>query len=292
MLDTAASSLDKKTPIDVLVTLLVWDAHLAVARLLDSLAGCMAQSAQWRLFILDQGSAAPAAGLLKDFSQRQKGRVALARVEQNIGYPAGHNLLHRLACQHFAPRHLVTINSDLVFHDPRWLDGLVDFMDAHPLFGIAGPTGVIYQREPFERLGWCRVATTEELQSGQFDGISGSVCIMRQSMLDEIGLFDESFTPGYYEDTDLTFRARACGWQVAACPVDHAHQQLGPENSTSFIKREQLAAKYGNFQKRNRNLFVERWLVPEILSIDGLHARSLFPRVYYPTTAGNLDYAI
>lgn len=249
-----------RTSIDALITLLVWDAHAAVSRLLESLDRGISDRKSWRLFILDQGSEHPTADLLSRFAAKCGDRVTLVRLERNIGYPAGHNLLHRTAIEKFDPRYLVTLNSDLVFHDNRWLDTLVDFMDAMPKVGIAGPSGVIYQREPANRLGWCRVADADELRVGRFDSVSGSLCILRQTMIDTIGLFDEAFTPGYYEDTDIAFRAKANGWQLAICPISHGHHDLGPENSTSHIKREQLAAEFGNFQKRNRDLFVERWL--------------------------------
>lgn len=278
--------------VDALVTLLVWDAHEAVARLLDSLARGIARKASWRLYILDQGSGTPTCELLRRFADKFDGHVLLDRVSRNIGYPAGHNRLHRLAMKAVEPRYLVTLNSDLVLHEPQWLDGLIDFMDAHPFVGIAGPTGVVYQREPQDRIGWCRVATADETAREQYDSISGSLCILRQSMIDEIGLFDESFTPGYYEDTDLAFRARACGWRLAAQPVSHGHHDLGPEKSTSFIKRDELAALYGNFQKRNRNLFVSRWVVPGNLHLDAERCRALFSKVYFPVPNMAFDFAI
>lgn len=282
----------RRQHIDALVTLLVWDAHAAVLRMLDSIERQADNRARWRLFILDQGSAPPTADLLDQFVRRRPELVHLERISENIGYPAGHNLLHRIASRSQDPRYVVTLNSDLVLNDPNWLDILVEFMDANPMVGIAGPTGVIYQRTPPERLGWCRVALSQEMRSGKFDSISGSICILREQMLRDIGYFDESFTPGYFEDTDLAFRAKACGWQLAAIDVPHAHQDLGPEQSTSHIKREQLAAKYGNFQKRNRNLFVERWLTPGPPPLNSSACRSHFPGVYFPEYPSATEHVI
>lgn len=101
-------------------------------------------------------------------------------------------------------------------------------------------------------------------------------------MIDAIGLFDEAFTPGYYEDTDLSFRARACDWDLSYCPLAYTHQGLGPERSTSHIKRDQLAERYGNFQKRNRNLFVTRWLAGSAPRLSEADIRLSLPSVYFP----------
>jgi hypothetical protein len=54
---------------------------------------------------------------------------------------------------------------------------------------------------------------------------SGSAAMFRRAMLDEIGLFDESFFL-YCEDTDLGLRARWAGWDCAYVPgaiVEHRY---------------------------------------------------------------------
>ncbi len=268
--------------LDALLTVLVWDAYDATVQMLDSIERGVAVRAAWTLMILDQGSDTRTARALGVFAQRHGDNVRLDRVRENLGYPAGHNRLLRQALVSMSHRYLVTLNNDIVFRDPAWLDRLVDFMDANPRVGIAGPAGVVYQREPPERIGWCRTATKDEMAHGKFDAVSGSHCIIRQAMIDQIGLFDESFTPGYYEDTDLSFRARACGWRLAHCPVDHTHQALGPEKSTSYLKRQELAARFGNFQKRNRDLFVARWLSEPVAALAAGDIPRCFPKVFLP----------
>ncbi|MBN2561963.1 MAG: glycosyltransferase [Phycisphaerae bacterium] len=275
-----------RVAVDAVITLLVWDAHEATSRLCECVKEGVSRRASWHLLILDQGSAEPTATMLSDFAARMGPAVTLDRIGGNIGYPAGHNRLHRIAAERFDSRYLVTINSDVVFDDPSWLDTLVDFMDVNADVGIAGPTGVTYERVPPHRLGWCRLATAEEMKERRFDAISGSVCVIRQRMIEQIGLFDEAFTPGYYEDTDLTFRAKATGWRIALCDVPHRHHDLGSEKSTTGIKQAELAAQYGNFQKRNRDLFVERWLTASPRRLAGPNMRRLFPTVYVPNLEG------
>lgn len=273
------------TTLDAAITLLVWDAADALARLLQSLERGIARRATWRMYILDQGSDARTRAMLEAFANGRPRDIEIDRVATNIGYPAGHNRLHRLAARRARSRYLVTINSDLEFTQSDWLDQLVTFCDARPDAGIAGPGAVRYQREPIDRLGWCRVATSDEAARGQYDAISGAVCIIRQSMIDDIGLFDEAFTPGYYEDTDLSFRARACGWRLAICPLGHIHRPLGDAASTSQQKHDELTAQYGNFQKRNRNLFVERWLGSDPPRLVPSQLRAMFPHVHFPEAA-------
>lgn len=271
--------------VDALITMLVWDAYEATMQCLDSIERGVAARAVWALMILDQGSETRTNRALEVFSRRHAREVRLDCARENMGYAAGHNRLLHHGLSWLAPRYLVTINNDLVFREPAWLDRLVDFMDAHPRVGIAGPAGVVYQREPPDRIGWCRVATSDEMADGKFDAVSGSLCIIRQAMIEQIGLFDESFTPGYYEDTDLSFRAKACGWRLAHCPLDYTHQALGPEKSTSYMKRQELAARFGNFQKRNRDLFVSRWLSKPVTPLAAADVSRQFPKVYLPAAS-------
>ncbi len=49
-------------------------------------------------------------------------------------------------------------------------------------------------------------------------GVSGALPIFRKSVIDKIGLFDDSFG-SYKEDVDLAFRLRSAGWK-AFCVLD------------------------------------------------------------------------
>ncbi|HGG05897.1 MAG TPA: glycosyltransferase family 2 protein, partial [Aliiroseovarius sp.] len=55
------------------------------------------------------------------------------------------------------------------------------------------------------------------------DWLAGASLLMRRAVLDEIGLFDETFFL-YFEETDLCLRAKRAGWQtlyVRASEVNH-----------------------------------------------------------------------
>ncbi len=70
----------------------------------------------------------------------------------------------------------------------------------------------------------------------------GAAALFRRSMLEEVGLFDEDFFM-YYEDTDLSWRARLRGWKVMYVPgavVRHLHCGTSVAWSPSFIYHSSL----------------------------------------------------
>jgi GT2 family glycosyltransferase len=68
-------------------------------------------------------------------------------------------------------------------------------------------------------------APTEPVQC---DWMLGGFLLLRRSMLDELGGFDEGFRL-YGEDIDLQYRAMQAGWErwyVPAAVVRHGHQAV------------------------------------------------------------------
>jgi GT2 family glycosyltransferase len=145
---------------------------------------------------------------------------------------------------------LLAVNPD-TRPQPGAVAVLRDFMAARPRCGVAGPrllfpdgrlqpsrrrfptvTGTIVRRTPLRRLVRQRrhyhldePAPSEPVQS---DWMLGGFLLLRRSMLDELGGFDEGYRL-YGEDIDLQYRAMRAGWErwyVPAAVVTHEHQAV------------------------------------------------------------------
>lgn len=93
---------------------------------------------------------------------------------------------------------------------------------------------------------------------GQYDQVeevllpSGSAALYRRKMLEQIGLFDDSFFL-YCEDTDLGLRARWAGWKclyVPAAMVDHHYSHSAGRVSSLkayYVERNRLFTVFKNF---------------------------------------------
>lgn len=83
--------------------------------------------------------------------------------------------------------------------------------------------------------GWLCDAKNHHPPADVF-GFSGAAAILRTSVLDEVGLFDERLFM-YYEDSDYSWRLRLAGYRVQHCPdavVSHVHAASSHEGSDFF----------------------------------------------------------
>jgi N-acetylglucosaminyl-diphospho-decaprenol L-rhamnosyltransferase len=161
-------------------------------------------------------------------------RVRVIQSGRNGGYGAGNNVgISAGLPGSEAPEYVYILNSD-AFPAPEAIRVLRDHLDAHPRVGFAGshihgedgeahttafrfPSALgelegAAQTGPITRLlRRCVVAPPLPTTTGPVDWLAGASVMMRRSVLDKIGLFDETFFL-YYEETDLCRRAARAGW--------------------------------------------------------------------------------
>jgi N-acetylglucosaminyl-diphospho-decaprenol L-rhamnosyltransferase len=133
--------------------------------------------------------------------------------------------------------YVLNVNPDAI-PEPSAVAALVDFAEAHPRAGIAGPQmrwpdgtwqpsrrrfptvgGTIVRRTPLRRLRPPYETQRDHYQLDerptepvQADWMLGAFLLQRRTMLDEIGGWDAGFRH-YLEDIDLCYRAMRAGWE-------------------------------------------------------------------------------
>ncbi len=141
--------------------------------------------------------------------------------------------------------------------DPGWLAGLQAALDRHPGAGMAASKILLFDlRDHFHSAGdgygrdgipinrgvW-------QQDDGQFDkeelifGGCGGAVVYRRSMLDEVGLLDESLG-SYCEDVDLNWRAQLAGWKCVYAPKAVVYHKVsatgGGSIASYFVGRNTL----------------------------------------------------
>ena len=160
----------------------------------------------------------------------------VVRTGRNLGYTGGNNAGLRRALVD-GTQYVLVVNNDVEVVNRRFVAEMVEFMDAHPRVGIAGPK--VYFRErgrvqntlcelplfwrqlvawPLKKLGmWPRQRSGDAPVEPEV--LNGVCILLRRAFLEEVGLMDEAIFM-YRDDTDLALRARRAGWKLAYVPVE------------------------------------------------------------------------
>lgn len=190
-------------------------------------------------------------------------RMRVIANKKNVGFGAAVNQAFRES----SARYLAVLNDDATA-DPRWLETLVHAMESYPDVGMCASQVRYGDRDDLDSAGMLLCLDGSSKQRGHLEPAvsfshteevllpSGSAALYRRSMLEEIGLFDESFFL-YCEDTDLGLRGRWAGWKcmyVADAIVHHRYSHSSGKASALkayYVERNRLFVIFKNFPVRD-----------------------------------------
>jgi GT2 family glycosyltransferase len=153
--------------------------------------------------------------------------------EENLGFGVANNQ----AIRRCRGRHVVLLNNDTEVEE-GWLAALVARAESGPRVGMCASKILNFDRRDeidntghlLYRDGLNRGRGRLEIDRGQYDGEtealfpSGCAALYRRAMLDEVGLFDDTFF-AYGDDTDLGLRGRLAGWTCAFAPAARVYHR-------------------------------------------------------------------
>jgi GT2 family glycosyltransferase len=187
------------------------------------------------------------------------GRVKVITNDRNVGFGAAINQAFRGSRSPY----LAVLNDDAAAQ-PGWLEGLLQAMEPRPDVGMCASQVRNMAKGNLDSAGMLLCMDGSSKQRGHLESPaayprkeeallpSGSAALYRREMLEEIGVFDESFFL-YCEDTDLGLRARWAGWECLYVPeavVEHRYSHSsGPASALKayYVERNRLFVIFKNF---------------------------------------------
>ncbi len=191
------------------------------------------------------------------------GRIRVITNDRNVGFGAAVNQAFRES----AAPYLAVLNDDAIAH-PGWLEALIAAIEPRPDAGMCASQVRLASDGRLDSAGMLLCLDGSSKQRGHLESTasyarteeallpSGSAALYRREMLEEIGLFDESFFL-YCEDTDLGLRARWAGWEclyVPAAVVEHRYSHSAGGASALkayYVERNRLFVIFKNFPLRD-----------------------------------------
>jgi len=230
---------------DVGIVILNWNTRDLLKRCLETVLASEGDLT-YRVVVVDNQSSDGSADIVREHFPQ----VELIVSEINGGYPYGNNLgLRALGfrgpgqVEPTAPRYAVLLNPDTEV-PPDAFFRMVQYMDARPEIGIAGPKLVLedgsldlacrrafptplvsfYRFSGLAKLfpqhpqfGRYNMTFADPDQELEVDSVVGAYMQVRREAIEAVGLLDETFFM-YGEDLDWAYRIKTAGWKVFYYP--------------------------------------------------------------------------
>jgi O-antigen biosynthesis protein len=207
------------------------------------------------VFVVDNNSVDGSVAVVKEkFPQ-----VKLIENHQNTGFSVANNQAIKLA----SGKYVLLLNPDTIVQEDTF-SKVIAFMETHPDAGGLGikmldgkgnflpeskrglPTPAVAFYKIFglsklfpnsKRFGQYHLTFLDKNQNHQVDILSGAFMLMRKSVLDKIGLLDETFFM-YGEDVDLSYRITQAGYKnyyFAESSIIHYKGESTKKSSVNYV---------------------------------------------------------
>jgi GT2 family glycosyltransferase len=216
----------------------VWNKKELTERCVNSILSNT--ESPFRIILIDNGSQEPAREYLKSVSSRYPDKVKLIVNKDNLG-----NTAAGVQGMKYSDAEYVCILDNDTIVCKGWLSEMVKVAELSGKTGIINPNSNSFGVHKPE--GKSLEDFSGELlkeNSGKFIEVGAAVgfCYMvKRKVVNEIGCWDERFSPGYFEDTEYSMRAKKYGYKSVIALGAYVYH----DEHSSFKSSEQKK----NFEK-------------------------------------------
>ncbi|MFC0414206.1 glycosyltransferase [Cytobacillus solani] len=177
--------------------------------------------------------------------------------KENLGFPRGCNQGIGIA----KGENILLLNNDVIVTE-NWLSNMVNSLYSEDRIGAVGPvtnSAAYYTAIPVEYSNLNemhnfaqRFNKSDSEKWEERLKLIGYCMLIKREVVDKIGLLDERFTPGNFEDDDYSVRIRQAGYKLLLCKDTFIHHY----GSVSW--KENISG-YGELLSENEKKFMGKW---------------------------------
>ncbi len=192
----------------------------------------------YNLIIIDNNSDKETENYLKSLKGKDGLNVALIRNEQNLGFAKAINQGMKVSHADY----ICLLNNDTQVYD-GWLKELINVAQSNLRIGIVNPGGTDSSYGNSEIKGkWSEIGFA-----------TGFCMLIKKEVKEKVGLLDEAFDVGFFEDTDYCKRAKNAGYicvsAKASCVYHHEHKTF------EFFDKDSIDDLF----EKNKEIFYKKW---------------------------------
>lgn len=184
--------------------------------------------------------------------------IKLIFPNENTGFPRGCNLGIKAAKKE---NDILLLNNDIVV-TPNWLYNLKSCLYSDESIGAVGPiTNYAWNNQAIdvsytsiqEMIKFAKTINNSDKSKWEPKAkLVGFCLLIKREVLDAIGLLDENFSPGNFEDDDICVRITEAGYSLFLCNDCFIHHY----GNATFKKNPN---KFNNVIIENSQKFKEKW---------------------------------
>jgi GT2 family glycosyltransferase len=203
-----------------------------------------------RLIIVDNASAPDVRAWLATVKPRGSVHaIEVIQNERNEGFSRGMNR----GIQASRAPYVCLLNNDTV-PAPGWLARTIEVAERHQDIGILNPDSNTFGTRPPEGMSLPDYSKLVEPRRGQFVEVGsciGFCMLIKRSVLERVGLLDDTIGPFFYEDEDYCVRAQQAGFRCVVVPSAYVYH-------AEHHSVDQLPQREAIYQASRRR-FMEKW---------------------------------
>jgi len=206
----------------------------------------------YELIVVDNGSTD---GTVEYLSGQSDVRLVANKV--NRGFPAAANQGIEAA----RGQQILLLNNDTLV-TTGWLERMLDALHADPQIGLVGPCSNAVSGPQQVTAGYSDLASLDGFawewgkdhagQTEACDRLVGFCLLIRRPVVDSIGLLDERFGIGNFEDDDYCLRAAQAGYRAVIARAAYVHH-------FGHVTFRAAGIDLNNLLRQNEQLFHEKW---------------------------------
>nr|WP_060788339.1 glycosyltransferase [Geobacillus zalihae] len=188
---------------------------------------------------------------------KQQNNIKAIFNNENLGFPKGCNQGIEIA----TGENILLLNNDTIV-TKNWLDNLLACLYSSDDIGAVGPvtnSAAYYSTIPVNYMSIDEMhqfaASYNVSDPDKWEErlkLIGFCMLIKREAVDKVGLLDERFTPGNFEDDDYSVRLRKAGYRLMLCKDTFIHHY----GSVSWKKDVNT---YGRILSENEKKFKEKW---------------------------------
>jgi len=223
---------------------------------------------EYELIFVDNGSTDGTKKYLEKLKQSKK-NVKVILNPSNLGFAKANNQGIAVSDGEY----VLMLNNDVALTD-KWLERLLVCAESDHAIGVVGPVTnnavgeqVIDKNIVFNKNDINRYACIQLLKNAGFwfetHRIIGFCMLIKREVIENIGMLDERFGPGGYEDYDFCMRVKQAGYKIMIAS-DVFIYHIGGEG----YKKNNL--DYDKLRAQNVQIFIDKWCRKAIEFLDRL----------------------